>query len=401
MASVHRDRSSWAGWSAGSVSRSIDSGKWGILLIYTVTKGDTLEKISQDTQVPPEKIIYDNQLENGNRLVEGQALLLLKEGKSGDYGTGLSVGGYAYPFVESAVLEQAFPALNELLVFSYGFTFEGELVPPPQDDQWMISAAWEQGTEPLLVLTPFSGGAFNNQLVKALVENQELQQKVIAQLFLTVRDKGYAGIDIDFEYVLPENKEQYAEFVGRVRERFSPYGYRVSVAVAPKTSDSQSGILVEGLDYKLLGENADAVFLMTYEWGYTYGPPMAVAPLDKVRQVVEYALTRIPRDKIIMGIPNYGYDWPMPYERGLTRARTIGNVEAVNLAVENGAVIRYAQIAQSPWFTYTSAGMSHEVWFEDPRSIEAKLNLAREYALAGVGYWNLMRPFRANWLMLE
>ena len=174
----------------------------------------------------------------------------------------------------------------------------------------------------------------------------------------------------------------------------------MSVAVAPKVSDDQKGLLVEGVDYALLGENADAVFLMTYEWGYTYGPPMAVAPLDKVRQVVEYALTKIPAERLIMGIPNYGYDWQLPYERGTTRARTVGNVEAVDIAAENGAVIEYATVAQSPWFTYRKNGMDHVVWFEDIRSIEAKWNLIREYNLSGGRYWNLMRPFRANWLML-
>ena len=111
------------------------------------------------------------------------------------------------------------------------------------------------------------------------------------------------------------------------------------MAAAPKTSDRQRGILVEGVDYAKLGENADAVFLMTYEWGYTYGPPMAVAPLDKVREVVEYALTRIPPEKIILGIPNYGYDWPLPYERGITRARSIGNEEAVWGPGGNGASV--------------------------------------------------------------
>lgn len=370
-------------------------------MIYVVAKGDNLEDISRRTGVPVEKIVYDNQIENRDRLVEGQALLLLGEGESPDYRGGLSVGGYAYPFVEQSVLEQAFPALNELLIFSYGFTFEGNLVPPRPDELWMIEAAWQQGIEPLLVLTPFSDGAFNNQLIKVLVENEQVQENLIGQLYETVRDRGYAGVDIDFEYVLPEDRVLYAEFVGKVRDRLGEYGYRVSVAVAPKTSDGQRGILVEGIDYAMLGENADKIFLMTYEWGYTYGPPMAVSPLDKVRQVIEYALEKLPAEKLIMGIPNYGYDWPRPYVRGVTRARTIGNVEAVNLASEMGAVIQYAPIAQAPWFTYSAQGTAHEVWFEDPRSIEAKLNLAREYDLSGVGYWNLMRPFQANWIMLN
>lgn len=368
-------------------------------MIYVVKKGDTLEHISAENGVPVWKIIYDNQLDLPDRLVPGQALLLLQEGETGYEAEGLLTGGYAYPFVEPEILMQAFPALQELLVFSYGFTFEGEIVPPRQDDLWLVEECWKRGVEPILVLTPFSGGAFNNQLVKVLTEEEAIQEKVIDQLYRTVEDNGYAGVNIDFEYILPENRVKFARFVGRVRKRMSESGFRTSVAVAPKVSDSQKGLLVEGLDYYLLGESADYVFLMTYEWGYTYGPPMAVAPIDKVRQVLEYAVSRIPEENLIMGIPNYGYDWPLPYERGVTRARTIGNVEAVRIAAENGAEIRYAPIAQSPWFTYTASGQTHEVWFEDPRSITAKINLAKEYGLSGIWYWNLMRPFRANWLL--
>lgn len=373
----------------------------GDFLIYVVNPGDTLKMISGQTGVPVWKIVYDNQLQDRDSLVPGQALLILGEGETGKLAGNMTVGGYAYPFIEPELLEQSFPALKELLVFSYGFTFEGALIPPPQDDLWMIETAREQGAQPLLVLTPFSGGAFNNQLIKVLVENEEIQDRLIEEMLQTVRDRGYAGADIDFEYILPENRLQFADFVGKARKRMNENGYQVSVAVAPKVSDGQKGLLVEGLDYALIGENADFVFLMTYEWGYTYGPPMAVAPLDKVRQVVEYAVTKIPQEKLIMGVPNYGYDWPLPYERGITRARTVGNVEAVEIAAANGASIEYAQVAQSPWFTYRIAGIEHVVWFEDVRSIEAKWNLAREYSLSGVWYWNLMRPFRANWLLLE
>lgn len=369
-------------------------------MIYVVAAGDTLEMISEKTGVPVNKIISDNQLKYSDRLVIGQALLILNEGETGGLSDGLLLGGYAYPFMEPPVLEEALTALNEMLVFSYGFTFEGDLVEPPQDDMWMIGRTQNAGAEPWMVLTPFSSeGAFNNQLIKALVENEELQEKLTGQILAVMEEKGFAGLDIDFEYILPENRAQYAQFAARIRERMNENGYRVTVAAAPKVSDRQRGILVEGVDYALLGESADAVYLMTYEWGYTYGPPMAVAPLDKVRQVVEYAVTQIPREKLILGIPNYGYDWALPYERGITRARTIGNVEAVEIAAENGASIEYARISQSPWFTYRKNGMEHVVWFEDVRSITAKWELVREYGLAGARYWNLTRPFRANWLL--
>lgn len=361
-----------------------------------------MEKISNETQIPVQKIISDNQLIYSDRLVPGQALLLLGEGETGGLGDGRIIGGYAYPFVDPPVLEEALTALSEMLMFSYGFTFEGNLVAPMQDDQWMIERTKSAGAQPWMVLTPLSSeGAFNNQLIKVLMENQELQDRLIEQILIVMQEKGYEGLDIDFEYILPENREQYAQFAGRAREKMNEYGYKVTVAVAPKISNSQRGILVEGVDYALLGQNADAVFLMTYEWGYTYGPPMAVAPLDKVREVVEYAVTQIQPEQLILGIPNYGYDWTLPYERGISRARSIGNVEAVEIAAENGATIEYAQISQSPWFTYRKNGMEHVVWFEDVRSITAKWELVREMGLSGARYWNLMRPFRANWLLVR
>lgn len=135
-------------------------------------------------------------------------------------------------------------------------------------------------------------------------------------------------------------------------------------------------------------------------WGYTYGPPMAVAPLNKVRQVVEYALTKIPASKISLGIPNYGYDWTLPFRQGTSKATTIGNVQAVQIAIAHNAVIQFDETAQSPYFRYVSEGSTHEVWFEDVRSLSAKFGLVSEYRLRGMGYWQIMQLFRANWLLL-
>ena len=128
---------------------------------------------------------------------------------------------------------------------------------------------------------------------------------------------------------------------------------------------------------------------------------MAVAPINQVRKVVEYALTEIPAEKIDLGIPNYGYDWPLPYERGVTKATTIGNVQAVRIAVEQGVEIKFDSLAESPYFTYVENGISHEVWFEDVRSLQAKFNLIKEYSLRGCGYWQIMKWFRANWVLLR
>lgn len=128
---------------------------------------------------------------------------------------------------------------------------------------------------------------------------------------------------------------------------------------------------------------------------------MAVAPLPNVRRVVEYALTEIPAEKLWLGMPNYGYDWPLPFQKGVTKATSISNTFAVELAWKYGAEIQFDSYAQAPWFRYTDeTGVGHEVWFEDARSIQAKLSLIEEYGMDGAGYWNMMRPFPQNWQVL-
>lgn len=128
---------------------------------------------------------------------------------------------------------------------------------------------------------------------------------------------------------------------------------------------------------------------------------MAVAPIHLVRRVVDYAVSEIDPEKIILGIPNYAYDWPLPFERGVTKAQTIGNLEAVQIAVDHGVEIQFDETSQTPYFRYWKDETQHEVWFEDVRSLQAKFNLIKEYGLTGAGYWQLMRFFRANWLLLN
>lgn len=371
-----------------------------IMEIYVVNPGDTIDGIAQRLGAGVEQLIYDNQLVYPYELAVGQALLI--DGGRRNPSGSISVGGYAYPFISSWVLEQTLPFLSELLLFSYGFTAEGELVPPAYGDGWMIDKAVNFGTQPVLTLTPFGAdGSFNNRLINSVVNHEAYRENLIRNLLEVMAEKGYQGVDIDFEYILAEDRDAFTAFVREVAETMRENGYHTSVALAPKTSTEQRGLLYEGKDYRALGEAADHVLLMTYEWGYTYGPPMAVAPLNQVRRVVEYALTQIPADKIDLGIPNYGYDWPLPYVRGTTQAATINNVQAVRIAVANGAEIRFDDVAESPYFTYSRDGAEHEVWFEDVRSLLGKFELIREYGLRGCGYWQIMQWFRANWLLLQ
>ncbi|MGN0505583.1 MAG: glycosyl hydrolase family 18 protein [Lachnospiraceae bacterium] len=368
--------------------------------IYVVQPGDTVDTIATAYQVDVQLLIYDNQLVYPYELAVGQALLIANGQR--ERTRAVLSNGYAYTFISNWVLENTLPFLSELSVFSYGFTETGEVVYPLNDDEWMVEKALQNGTRPILTLTPFNqAGVFDNNLISTMVANPVVRDTLIENLLVVMEEKFYQGLNIDFEYVRAEDRDLFTEFVRICTERMHSEGYPVSVALAPKTSAEQPGTLYEGIDYRALGAIADHVFVMTYEWGYTYGPPMAVAPLHMVRRVVEYAVSEIPPEKISMGVPNYGYDWPLPYIRGTTKARSIGNIEAVRIAIAQGAEIQFDEIAQSPYFHYESDGIQHEVWFEDVRSLQGKFDLIREFGLRGPGYWQIMQWFRANWLLLH
>lgn len=123
----------------------------GDFMIYVVKRDETLYSISNQTGVPGGKIIHDNHIMDWKGIVEGQDLLLLSPSEFSNIGLDMYVAGYTYPFIEPYMLEQAFPVLNELLIFSYGFDFKGSLISPVQDDDNIIETAWEEGVEPLLV----------------------------------------------------------------------------------------------------------------------------------------------------------------------------------------------------------------------------------------------------------
>lgn len=369
------------------------------MTIYLVKPGDTIDKISESYGVSVEELSYANQIPAPYSLAIGQAILIPGQDEVANKRIA-TANGYAYPFISPWVLQQTLPYLTNLLIFSYGFTPEGSLVPPIISEDWMLSQAADVNVTPVLVLTPLGAdGRFNNNLIHAVLTNPQAREQLISQLLSLTEEKKYGGVDVDFEYILAEDRNDFTSFVAELRTRMNQAEKFVSVALAPKTSADQKGLLYEGKDYRGLGEAADEVLLMAYEWGYTYGPAMAVAPLNKVRQVVEYALTEIPPEKINLGIPNYGYDWTLPYVQGESKAVTIGNIEAVQIAIANGVPIQFDETAQSPYFTYMKEGRQHEVWFEDARSMQAKFGLLAEYNLQGIGVWQIMRLFRPMWLV--
>ena len=366
---------------------------------YTVRPGDGLYRISLQTGVSVRDLIRLNPTVVQMGELQTGEILALSFKREGEQVGPFRVNGYAYPHIRPEVLRRAMPFLTELSVFSYGFREDGSLVPP--QDERLLEEAKRFGAETSLVLTSIDeSGQFSTRRATRLFQEETLGNIVLDNLIQVMMTKGYQVLESDFEFIEKEDAEAYFSFLRRARDRLHEQGFRLHVDLAPKSYAEQPGLLYEAHDYARIGVIADQVLLMTYEWGYAYGPPMAVAPLPQVERVLRYGVSEIPPGKIQMGIPNYGYDWVLPYEKD-RRAVTVGNQEAVLLAAHMGVEIRFDETAKAPTFQYWKAGELHEVWFEDARSLQAKMQLAESLGLGGLGIWNLLRPFAQGWALVS
>lgn len=163
-----------------------------------------------------------------------------------------------------------------------------------------------------MVLANQEEGQFNTELVHVLLTNEQIQTTFLNNIVSEAKRVGFTDIHFDFERISGDDREAYNDFLRRARDLFHKEGYILSTALAPKTSTAQKGEWYEGHDYKAHGEIADYSLIMTYEWGYSGGPAMAVSPIGPVRRVLEYAITEIPSEKVMMGQNLYGYDWTLP-----------------------------------------------------------------------------------------
>jgi spore germination protein len=368
--------------------------------IHVVKKGETLWEISRRFGIPIDQIISVNELESPEKLVVGQALIIPTMAPVTAKPV-IDVNAYTINTGETGAEEihEVGKDLTYWMPFAYRMTATGGL--EAVDDSAMIQAAIAERVVPVLCITNFSATEAGSTLAHTILSNNDIQERLLTNIITLMKEKGYRGINIDFENVLPADRVLYNQFLQRTVDRLHPEGYFVSTALAPKVSAEQKGLLYEAHDYEAHGRIVDFVVLMTYEWGYRLGPPQAISPLNQIKRVLDYAVTVIPRDKIFFGFQIYARDWVLPHVPG-TEAETFSQQEAIRRAVEHDVAIQYDETAQSPFFRYADdQGQTHEVWFEDARSAQAKFDTVKNYKLRGISYWVLGYPYPQNWALLE
>ena len=361
---------------------------------YTVQSGDTLSEVAARFGIPVEALYQANNLTSTSVIFPGDVLKIVYEDIEKKE---IEINGYVYPEAEAEVLEPMLPQLTYLSIFAYPVRSDGSL--EEIADERLIELARKNRVAPMMVIANITNGSFDSDIAHSLLTDEAVQERLIENIFNVLRSKNYFGLDVDLEYLYPDDREAYNRFLRRMAGLLHQEGYILTTAIAPKTSGEQEGLLYEAHDYPVHGEVVDHVILMTYEWGYLWSEAMPVAPIDKVEEVISYAVTVIPPERILMGVPNYGYDFNVPRIEEVP-ATLITNYEAIEIAKKHLGRIEFDEEAMSPFFQYHENGQLREVHFEDARSIRAKIFLMREYDLGGLSFWTLMNYFRPAWLLI-
>ncbi|MGN1400462.1 MAG: LysM peptidoglycan-binding domain-containing protein [Bacillus sp. (in: firmicutes)] len=366
---------------------------------YWVEEGDSLYTIGEQFGISPQRLATVNKIPVNKQLLVGTRLYIPPNKRDGEFNAYMEPRGTSVSETLTQASREAAPYLTYLSPFSYTATRDGSLNAPLLDD--FPTIAEENNNILVMVVTNQENQAFSSELGRILLNDMDVQDRLLSNIEDIAQTTGFRDIHFDFEALRPNDRDAYTAFLQKAKDRFAPLGWQVSIALAPKTSASQQGIWYEAHDYKAQGAIVDWVLIMTYEWGYSGGPAQAVSPIGPVREVLTYAVSEIPAEKVMMGQNLYGYDWTLPFKKGTT-AKAVSPQQAIALARRYETIIKYDYTAQAPFFNYKdNNGREHEVWFEDARSIQAKFDLVKELGLLGVSYWKLGLSFPQNWLLLQ
>lgn len=292
--------------------------------------------------------------------------------------------GYAavdYPGDRSwqQAVEQQSANLDLVVFFGLQLTADGHLVNPTGGDPGeLLAAAARRGLPALLAVHNVASDGFDTAAVHALLRDPAARARAVENVYRAVRGR-FAGVNLDLEGLDPADRSAYTDFVRQVADRFRPAGLLVTVAVPAKTVDVPWDGWNGAFDYAALGSLADLVVVMAYDEHWPGSPPGPVASLGWVGRVVRYALTAIPPERILLGIPAYGYDWPAwGAASGLTAPA------AARRAAQVGARILWDVAAQVPYYQYWDGrGQRHVVYYENASSMAAKVDLVTRHRLGG------------------
>ncbi|MFZ5634057.1 MAG: glycosyl hydrolase family 18 protein [Bacillota bacterium] len=282
--------------------------------------------------------------------------------------------------------------ITYLIPFWFGVTEQGSLV--DTSDAETVALIRQLGLPVLAIIHNYASRQYG-PLIHRLLTTESLRRALVSNILNMLMAKRFFGVNIDFEFVPPEDRPFMTRFMAELYQTVKPYGFLVTISVPPELYDDPTHPFSGAFSYPDLSRYSDQVYVLAYD--EHVAEPGPIASIGWVRRVMAYALSVMPRQKIRMGMAVYGRDWSPRTELPVE----LSYKEAVDLAVRYGATIRYDQEAQELTYTYVENGVRHIVWFEDVTSFSVKLNFALQESIPGIGVWRLGLEHQLIWNLLQ
>lgn len=328
--------------------------------------------------------------------------LFLKQENSTQVNLRSTVRNTPTPTIKSLVVRAAIPywdqenavesfkknadLINNISLFWYYLDSTGEIqkYEYAKEDRSIIDFAHENSVKVSAVITNLPEiGSWDSERVKRVLENEQTISDHVDNIKQLLIEKNFDGVTIDYESIDPSERDNFSKFVKRLSEVLHKDGKYIEVALHP-IKDEKTERQYFFQDWKNLSENADRVYIMAYGQHSDEDDSGPIASIDWVFQILSYAKNQnIPQEKLFLGIPLYGYDWHKDSDEP---AEGLTFQDVSNLLLEKGVVAEWDENSKSPHLSY---GGDHKVWFENGRSVEEKIKLAKEFGLAGITFWRL------------
>ncbi len=404
--------------------------------IYTVREGDTLYHIGRRYGISAERLAKDNGITAPDRIPVGENLLIARPAKtvtvregdtlfsiakahgtdlrtlrqlnpalgggdtlsvgdevtvrtSSPRGNAMTVGGYVRPDQEREALRAVLPYLTTASVNSAYLDRAGGLRVPEAEE--VIALCEEYHVSPLLSVTD-EGGEAGREALSLLCEDKDRCDAFAEALTDALSDGGYSGVELFFPSLRESKNGGYHLLLSSVREHLSPLGLSLTVTLNPYAFQSEEE---EQKILRAAGEFADVVRLAVFD-RESMGESMPIAPIGDVKEALLAAQREIPRRKMSLSLPLYGYDRTVSGRGDTQSARSVSPGEAVTTAFTERAEIRYDRDAEESFYSYyvPESGKSerHDVVFRDVRGTAALLSLADRMGLSGVALYPTYTP---------
>jgi spore germination protein len=301
------------------------------------------------------------------------------------------------PGTDSAIANRA--ALSVVSPWMFGVSDDGHVVPlaPDQADQQAVALQRlrNAGLKIIPTIANYRDGQWRYPPIARILHSPDLMNRQVSQIVALAASKGWAGVDIDYEELRADDRAAFTDFVRSLAAALHAVDLTLSVDVFAKTTDSGYDQRDQAQDYAALGGAADQIRVMAYDYHWSTSAPGPIAPFDWVRDALDYTLAHIPAQKVLLGVPLYGYDWAGG------AAQPVSWAQVYDLARTHAGQVRWDQASQSPWLQYTDgSGVRHVVWFENAYSSSTKFALARGRGVHGVALWMYGSEDQVTWSKL-